>query len=110
LPPTNPVIILGDSIIFEASMDEFRKRPLESVWWLPAEPENVFKGQLKIGEDNHGVLTLQGTEELLGKLPTGETRPTFFGRLTADYSYNATLFGAVLKRGPSRTYGRERLH
>ncbi len=68
-------------------MDEFRKKPLEGEWWLPHQPQDVFKGQLTIGMDNHGVLGLRGTEEDLRKLPMSETRATFFGRLTANYTY-----------------------
>jgi ApeA-like protein len=52
-------------------------------------------------------LVLNGTEEQLAKLPTGETKPTFFGRLMADYTYDATLFDVVLRKGPSQTHPRD---
>jgi ApeA N-terminal domain 1 len=88
-------------------MDEFRNKPLEGTWWLPEKPSDVFRGRLTVGDDNNGRLVLNGTEEQLAKLPTGETKPTFFGRLTADYTYDATLFDVVLRKGPSQTHPRD---
>jgi hypothetical protein len=75
-------------------MDEFRQRPMAGDFWLPGKSRDVFKGELTIAVDNHGTLVLRGSEEHLGKLPTGETQPTFYGRLAAHYTYEVTLFEA----------------
>jgi len=91
-------------------MDEFRNKPLAGAWWLPGKPEDIFKGRLAIGDDNNGRLVLNGTQEHLAKLPTGETQPTFFGRLEADYSYDVTLFDVALRRGPSHSYPKDPLN
>jgi hypothetical protein len=71
--------------------------------------EQCLQGTSYNFEDNSGRLVLNGTEEHLASLPTGETQPTFFGRLEADYTYDVTLFDVALRRGPGRTYPKDPL-
>jgi hypothetical protein len=85
-------------------MEEFRGKSLDGEWWLPADPSHVFKGQLTIDEQHHGELLFRGTEEHLAKLPTGNTQPTFFGRLTNRYAYDVTLFDTSMRRGPGSSF------
>jgi hypothetical protein len=84
-------------------MQEFRGKTLEGEWWLPGNPDVVFKGLLTINDEDEGTLVFRGTEDHLARLREGEKQPTFFGRLAAKYPYDVTLFDTVLKRGAGRT-------
>jgi len=39
-------------------------------WWDADHPDLIFRGTLKIDEQNHGTLYLRGTEEYLKRLKT----------------------------------------
>jgi ApeA N-terminal domain 1 len=80
-------------------MDQLRGKPLEGEWWEPQRPSDPFKGILQIEENNHGSLTIRGSEkQLLAFFPPG-TR-TIFGRLS-DYRFDVTLFDVGIKRSLS---------
>jgi len=82
-------------------MEEFRGKPLDGEWWEPDRPGAVYKGTLQIEEDQHGKLTLRGTERHLSSLPVHPAPRCFFGQLTSRYTYDVTLLSAGMERGPT---------
>jgi hypothetical protein len=86
----------------DAAMQELRGKRLEGEWWTPDRPEIIYKGPLQIDEDNDARVTLRGTS--LAEVPA---QSCFFGRLTAHYSYDVTLFRTLLESGPKPSVAHE---
>jgi hypothetical protein len=87
-------------------MDQIRGKVLRGEWWEPDHPSEVFKGSLKIEENNHGELTIRESEKRLRRFIQPGTR-TMFGRLTSDARCEVTLFsvGMITSSGGFTDYG-----
>jgi ApeA N-terminal domain 1 len=72
-------------------VDQLRGNPLQGEWWEPELPSDKFKGTLQIEENDHGTLTIRGSEKRLLKFVRPGTR-TIFGRLTNHSRCDVTLF------------------
>jgi hypothetical protein len=81
-------------------MDELRGKPLPGEWWEPELPTDVFEGILQIQENDHGTLTIKGSEKRLLKFVRPGTR-AIFGRLTGNYCNDVTLFTVGMITSPT---------
>ena len=81
-------------------MDQLRGKPLQGEWWEPDHPGDVFNGILQLRENNHGELTIKGSEKSLLKFVRPGTR-TIFGRLAGGARSELTLFDVGMITSPS---------
>jgi hypothetical protein len=75
----------------EAVLDQLRMNVLQGEWWEPDRPLEIFKGSLKVEENDHGESTITGPEKILIRFIRPGTR-TMFGRITSNYPCDVTLF------------------